>query len=570
MFKKLFITRLTPWYLRIKRQSTLELSVIPQDIISLKLKEVSGDAIAPSLLTAILIDSLTMELTFDEDLANIVPDGIDFVIDLSGGETNISNVLLEERVVTLNLDRQVAYGETGNIAYFPGVNKLQDAVGNQVESFDNAIINNVAPIAPEVMGIEVQNATPTIVRVTFDRDLDDNYDDVIAAISITGKTPSLISILNNILFVTTEAWEYGQSGMFTYIKPASNGLRSTQGALVESFSSEITNNVLPLAPDVPTGFGVTWINDFARISCNAIPADVQIELWSSRNGAAYILDSTWALGIYTEDNYTWQNESMAWKIRAVKDGHYSDFCNPISLSTPLILTVTPSTNPQTVTLSNYAQQAGTVTWDWGDGTIDEYIIGGNKTHQYFNTNLNYIKVYNANLITYLYTNFGSSGTRGNASKWKLPTGLTSNFRVEQLTGIIDNWMAPAGLVNMNIESGTGHLAGDMSNFLFPVSMSTFFARSCDLTNLPRGEFKNLSGVNGFQCQNNNVLTVTLDAWLHDRALYYAGNPPNNNLTFRLDGTGMGAPTGGQNNPDIVLIKQYFANVAKTATFTINS
>jgi hypothetical protein len=103
-----------------------------------------GDETAPAFVSAIIPYVDTLEITFDEDLNDdIVPDAIDFVIDLSGGEINVSQVAIIGPVLFLILDREVQYGETGSVAYTPGTNKLQDAAGNLVAGFDEDVVNAV-------------------------------------------------------------------------------------------------------------------------------------------------------------------------------------------------------------------------------------------------------------------------------------------------------------------------------------------------------------------------------------------------------------------------------------------
>ena len=336
------------------------------------------------------------------------------------------------------------------------------------------------------------------------------------------------------------------------------------------FNTKFSGGVsTPEALNIPTNLTAIWIDDFARLSVDDIPVDVQIEWYESVNGGEYYNLVTTDADITIYDSYTWQNQLMAFKCRAKQGEVYSDFTPEVSIYTPLCHKITVSTAPQTLTLTGYTQVTGTVSYNWGDASIDSFTGNGNKSHIYQTNGTYYINVNNANLMRYYHINPGQMQTGTEVGNWVLPpfTGLRSEYMV----GDLSNWICPTALGSLTTE-GTANVVvpnGDMSNFILPANFTSWYARNCNFTNFPRGHFKALNGVGGFRWEGNNCSSENIDSFLEYLDTYFDTETPGATATYNISGTGMGLPTGGVANANIVAIKNHYTAAGKVATITIN-
>lgn len=104
-----------------------------------------GDTTAPSLSTAQVLNSAPTQivLTFNETLAAFTPAASAFAV--SGGKT-VSSVARSGAQLTLTCSAAYAFGDSITVTYTkPGSNQIQDAAGNQTNSFGpSAVTNNIS------------------------------------------------------------------------------------------------------------------------------------------------------------------------------------------------------------------------------------------------------------------------------------------------------------------------------------------------------------------------------------------------------------------------------------------
>ena len=369
--------------------------------------------------------------------------------------------------------------------------------------------------------------------------------------------------------------------------------------LTKLFGSEVISS-----PVIPTGLTAVWVDDFARLTTNAIPDDIQIEWYSSENGGAYALITTTAEGIITTDDYTWQNQSMAFKCRQKKGDQYSDYCEPVTLVTPLVWKTNQSTQTQVIINSMVVTAGKTVVVDWGDGTT-ENLTGTvtSKTHDYATpANPYYIKLSgDVNWITSL-SHYAQVKSYGSTSKWVMPSricsvnasaiymygnGFTGNIfsrstvfdgytgnpiylrmQNQALSGVPAFTTIPVGFQNFDISNNqfSGDLSG-VTNLRTATADGYRYLMINQFTDIPRGEMKRCTNFRG---DGNAVVTAKLDAWFAYLNTYFGTNTPVQNCTFNVSGAAMGIPTDGASNTDIVGIKDKFTAAGFTATITIRT
>jgi hypothetical protein len=104
-----------------------------------------GDTTAPSLSTAQVLNSAPTQivLTFNETLAALTPAASAFAV--SGGKT-VTSVNRSGSQLTLTCSAAYAYGDSITVTYTkPGSNQIQDAAGNQTNSFGpSSVTNNIS------------------------------------------------------------------------------------------------------------------------------------------------------------------------------------------------------------------------------------------------------------------------------------------------------------------------------------------------------------------------------------------------------------------------------------------
>jgi len=108
------------------------------------------DDVAPALSTA-TFGANEATLTYDEALDTAsVPNPSDFLVTVQGESTTIgvNSVSVSGNQVVLDMGREPAAGETFLVDYTPGVNPLQDTVGNPAEALDDQalIADEAAPV----------------------------------------------------------------------------------------------------------------------------------------------------------------------------------------------------------------------------------------------------------------------------------------------------------------------------------------------------------------------------------------------------------------------------------------
>ena len=230
---------------------------------------ITDDTTAPSFSSA-TVDGSTLVLTFDEALAaapNLANNAFEVKATPAGGSQEAVDLsgspAISGATVTLTLAAAVAHGDTVTVSYTAPAtgtgNKLQDAAGNEVDSFsDQAVTNETADTtAPSLSSATVDGST---LLLTFDEalaaapNLANNAFEVKAtpaggsqeAVDLSGS-PAISGA--TVTLTLAAAVAHGDTVTVSYTAPATgtgNKLQDAAGNEVDSFSDQAVTNDTPL------------------------------------------------------------------------------------------------------------------------------------------------------------------------------------------------------------------------------------------------------------------------------------------------------------------------------------
>jgi hypothetical protein len=351
-------------------------------------------------------------------------------------------------------------------------------------------------------------------------------------------------------------------------------VRAYKGTSYSAFTDE---SEIVIEPNIEN-LAVVWLEDHAVITFDGV-AGWETELYSSLDDITYSLVTTIADGTETYTDHTWQGTTVYFKARAKQGVEFGDYCASINIATPLVFKW--DNNPYTAfsigAFGLPANKTVTIYWGWGTPENHDDITLNNQVTLAANATASdplYIKLYgDLNSITTF--NIASSVKRyGNLSKWVIPTGVTTFYLFGcAFTGDISGWTIPPALVDFRIYANA--FTGDLSSWSLPVTNTIVWLTETNATNeftgCPRGSLKQVeASVGGYRLFHAAVPTAGVDAFLAYANTYFATNTPIKNSIFVLSGTGMGTPTGGNSNTDLVGIKAKYVAAGFTATIYNNT
>jgi uncharacterized repeat protein (TIGR02059 family) len=196
-----------------------------------------------------------LEMTYNKALANIVPAASSFAVLVNSVSRTVNAVTISGSTVQLTLSGPVAYGDIITVAYNkPGTNPLQTSTGEQAASLTaQNVTNNLNAPSPVYVSSAVQNATATLIELTYDLSLA-NIIPASTAFSVTvnsvSRTVNSVTISGTIVRLTLASpVVYGDAVTVAYTKPAVNPLQTSAGGQAATFTSKpVTNNVNPAIP----------------------------------------------------------------------------------------------------------------------------------------------------------------------------------------------------------------------------------------------------------------------------------------------------------------------------------
>jgi uncharacterized repeat protein (TIGR02059 family) len=219
----------------------------------------SSTGVAPSLTyISSVIENATpsvLEMTYNLSLTNIVPATSAFTVMINSTVRSVSSVSISGTKVALTLSSPVAYGDVVTVAYTkPSANPLQTSTGSEAESFAaKYVTNNVASTEPVYVSSVIQDATPSVLEMTYSLTLADIVPATSAftvRVNSATRTVSSVSVSGTKVSLTLSSpVEYGDVVTIAYTKPWRNPLQTSSGGQVASMTAQsVTNNVAATIP----------------------------------------------------------------------------------------------------------------------------------------------------------------------------------------------------------------------------------------------------------------------------------------------------------------------------------
>ena len=271
--------------------------------------------VAPVYMSSVIQDATpaNLEMIYDLTLANIVPATSAFTVMVNSSARGVTAVVVSGNEVTITLASPVIYGDIVTVAYTkPSLNPLQTPPGGQAATIGaqpvtNNINNVSSPNNPVYISSVVQDATPTLLVMTYDRALNTTIVPATSAFLVMVNSESMpvtsITISGSSVRLTLgSAIVNGDVVTVSYTKPASNPLQSATGGWQAASITDqpVTNNtvLVPLNnPPVPVIVYATigysgFVYDIDATASYDTDNDPLIFLWTAPETVAISSTST--------------------------------------------------------------------------------------------------------------------------------------------------------------------------------------------------------------------------------------------------------------------------------------
>ena len=197
-----------------------------------------------------------LEMTYNLTLANIVPAGSAFTVQVNSVARNINTVAISGTKVLLTLASPVVNGDVVTVSYTkPSTNPLQAPSGGQAASLSAQSVSNkvnaiipLTPVAPVYVSSSIGNATPARVDMNYSLSLA-NILPAVSAFSVrvnsVARTVNAVSVSGTVVMLTLASpVVYGDVVTAAYTRPATNPLQTAAGGQAATISAQtVTNNV---------------------------------------------------------------------------------------------------------------------------------------------------------------------------------------------------------------------------------------------------------------------------------------------------------------------------------------
>jgi uncharacterized repeat protein (TIGR02059 family) len=192
----------------------------------------------------------TIEITYNMSLANKIPAVTAFSVRVNSLARTVNSVTISGTKVLLTLASPVLNGDIVTVAYIkPSTNPIQTSSGGQAASLNTqTVTNNIAAVAPVFLSSAIQNATPGILEMTYNLNLNNNILPSISSFNalVNSQVRAINSVSitgNKVQLSLSSATKYGDIITVSYTKPSTNPLQTVSGAAAISISARpVTNN----------------------------------------------------------------------------------------------------------------------------------------------------------------------------------------------------------------------------------------------------------------------------------------------------------------------------------------
>lgn len=213
----------------------------------------SGSGPVSPVYSSSVIENTTparLEMTYSLTLANIVPATSAFTVMVNSNTRSVSSVAISGTKVLLTLSSPVVYGDIVTVAYTkPSTNQIQTIAGGEAASLPSQLVTNrVSPPNPVFIGAVVENATPSVIEMTYNLSLANIVPSTTAfTVKINSTTISVSSVSisgTKVQLALSSPVTYGTVVTVSYTKPSTNPLQTSSGGQASSLSEQpVTNNV---------------------------------------------------------------------------------------------------------------------------------------------------------------------------------------------------------------------------------------------------------------------------------------------------------------------------------------
>ena len=196
-----------------------------------------------------------LEMTYDINLANIVPATSAFTVLVNSAERAVNAVAISGTKVQLTLASAIAFGDVVTIAYTkPAVSPLQTtSIGMAASVTAKAVTNNISAPVPAYVSAAVGNAAPSLIEMTYNLGLA-NIVPATSAFSVlvnsAARVVNAVAISGTKVQLTlASAIAFGDVVTVAYTKPALNPLQTNSVGLAASVTAQaVTNNISAPVP----------------------------------------------------------------------------------------------------------------------------------------------------------------------------------------------------------------------------------------------------------------------------------------------------------------------------------
>ena len=206
----------------------------------------------PTYLSSVIENSTPslLEITFNLNLDNqVVPATSYFGVSVNSVTRTVNSVFISGNTVQLTIASAVKFGDIVTVSYTkPANNPLQTYTGGEASSISaNTVTNNCISNIPIYSSSVVENATPSLIEMTYSL----NLTNIIPArsafnvqVNSASRTVNSVSISGKKVQLTiASAIKFGDIVTVSYTNPANNPLQTAAGIVAASIGAEsVTNN----------------------------------------------------------------------------------------------------------------------------------------------------------------------------------------------------------------------------------------------------------------------------------------------------------------------------------------
>ena len=197
-----------------------------------------------------------LEMTYNLNLANIVPATTAFYVLVNSVATTVDSVTINGANVLLVLDDSIVFGDKITVSYTsPASNPLQISSNGLAEDISNqSVTNNCQPAVPKYISSVVENDAPSILEMTYDSNLANIIPSASAfdveVNSVSRYVNSVAIVDGKVQLTLASAIVFGDIITVDYNRPVNNPLQTSSGGFAASiWGQTVTNNSAASIPD---------------------------------------------------------------------------------------------------------------------------------------------------------------------------------------------------------------------------------------------------------------------------------------------------------------------------------